>query len=215
MDENQTTTEGYEYDIPGVETEAATETPTETSVGTPSYVTKDDLSAFAQQIVEGIRTSQFSNAPMPSTPTVDTEEFYTEVADQFYDNPAEAFKRIADHTRKAMLDELAPALQTLSTDYSTRTVTSGLQPLEAEYVQNLASKGLINPKTMQDPVLSDVILRAAKSYAAEKAPTRTPSAEGTVGGAASFGGIDPNAKAAFEAAFGMKYHEGLKKAGLA
>jgi hypothetical protein len=67
---------------------------------------------------------------------------------------------------------------------------------------------------MQNPAVKDVVLRAAKSYAAEKAPTRAPSAEGTVGAPANFGGIDPSAKAAFENAFGMKIETAIKKAGL-
>jgi hypothetical protein len=207
MDENQTTTEEYQYDIPGVETEAATETPTETPVE-PQFVTKDDLAVFARELASELK------APVKTEPTVNTDELYTQVAEQFYDNPAEAFKRIADHTRESVMKELAPAMQALYGDLNTRTVSTGLQPLEAEYVQKLASEGKINAETMRDPVLKDVVLRAAKSYAAEKAPTRAPSAEGTVGAPANFGGIDPSAKAAFENAFGMKIETAIKKAGL-
>jgi hypothetical protein len=208
MDENQTTTEEYQYDIPGVETEAATETPTETPVETPSYVTKDDLAVFARELASELK------APVKTEPTVNTDELYTQVAEQFYDNPAEAFKRIADHTRESVMKELAPAMQALYGDLNTRTVSTGLQPLEAEYVQKLASEGVIDAKAMQNPAVKDVVLRAAKSYAQEKAPTRAPSAEGTVGAPANFGGIDPSAKAAFENAFGMKIETAIKKAGL-
>jgi hypothetical protein len=207
MDENQTTTEEYQYDIPGVETEAATETPTETPVE-PQFVTKDDLAVFARELASELK------APVKTEPTVNTDELYTQVAEQFYDNPAEAFKRIADHTRESVMKELAPAMQALYGDLNTRTVSTGLQPLEAEYVQKLASEGVIDAKAMQNPAVKDVVMRAAKSYAAEKAPTRAPSAEGTVGAPANFGGIDPSAKAAFENAFGMKIETAIKKAGL-
>jgi hypothetical protein len=207
MDENQTTTEEYQYDIPGVETEAATETPTETPVE-PQFVTKDDLAVFARELASELK------APVKTEPTVNTDELYTQVAEQFYDNPAEAFKRIADHTRESVMKELAPAMQALYGDLNTRTVSTGLQPLEAEYVQKLASEGVIDAKAMQNPAVKDVVLRAARSYAAEKAPTRAPSAEGTVGAPANFGGIDPSAKAAFENAFGMKIETAIKKAGL-
>jgi hypothetical protein len=207
MDENQTTTEEYQYDIPGVETEAATETPTETPVE-PQFVTKDDLAVFARELASELK------APVKTEPTVNTDELYTQVAEQFYDNPAEAFKRIADHTRESVMKELAPAMQALYGDLNTRTVSTGLQPLEAEYVQKLASEGVIDAKAMQNPAVKDVVLRAAKSYAQEKAPTRAPSAEGTVGAPANFGGIDPSAKAAFENAFGMKIETAMKKAGL-
>lgn len=209
MDENQTTTEGFEFEVPGVETEAATETP---EVETPQYVTKDDMAAFAQQIVEGLKTATV-NTPTPQVPTVPTDQLYTEVADQFYDNPAEAFKRIAEHTRETVLKELAPALGAIYGDYNTRAATSGFSPEEAEYVQDLVTKGYVNADTMKDPGLRDVVQRAAKQYASEKVPTRAPSAEGAVGAPANFGHVDPTVKAAFESAFGMKIEHAIKKAG--
>lgn len=212
MEDQTTTDEGYvpEYDLSEVQ-EAAVE-PT-TVEETPQFVTKQDFNEAIQNLAETLKGA----IPQPKVETQNTEDVYAALAEKFYDNPAQAFAEVAKiaakQAKEETINQLSGPLGDIYRDFNTRSVTGGATGLEAEYLQNLASKNLINAETMQNPELRDVVTRAAKQYAQEKQGVRPPSAEGAVGGNGRFmSGEERANKEAFERAFpGLDYNKTLKE----
>lgn len=213
MEDETMTTDGYvpEYDLSESQ-EAAVEPKAET----PQYATKADITEAIQSLAETLKGA----IPQPTQHVQQTDpaESYQALADQFYDNPAAAFAKVAEmaaaKAEEATIAKLAGPLGQMYQDFNTRSITGGVTGPEAEYLQNLAAQGKISAETMQDPVIKDVLMRAAKQYAQEKTGVKAPSAEGMVGGGGRFiSNEDRTNKEAFERAFpGLDYFKTLKGA---
>lgn len=186
--------------------------PTTEQPPAPEYVTKADLQEFATTLAASFQT-QAPQAPSP-TPTEPPEDPYKALEQTFYDNPAAAFKQVAEMTRQQTIKELEPILSSVYGDYSTRTATAGMGALEAEYVQDLVQKGVVTHQAMQNEAVKDLVMRGAKQYATEKGGNKpAPTPETGIGAPLNYS--DPataSRKQAFESIFGMKFEDAVKEA---
>lgn len=182
----------------------------------PSYVTDERLTQFGDELVTRIASSFQTQTPTPPPPAVTepSEDPYKALEQTFYDNPAAAFKQVAEMARQQTIKELEPVLTSVYSDYSTRSATAGMGALEAEYVQDLVQKGVVTHQAMQNEAVKDLVMRGAKQYAAEKGGNKpAPTPETGIGAPINYN--DPeiaSRKSAFESIFGMKFEDAVKEA---